>query len=189
MPTISYTKYLCQSVIYTVFLFMINGCNNRHENKQDTNSKYSPPKADTVAVLTSNLADTSDYQTLYITIADTGTDYYKQRTLMSEISSALHIPIDTMNRYYNAEKDEIVVAEDDEDEMYRGEYAPRRFPSQYLSLDYMFVYCRNTGKKNIAVVAGIFESKKSADSLQSVLLVHAPKCFVATGNVFVGCMH
>ena len=62
-------------------------------------------------------------------VADTGKDYFKLRNQMFRLNQLLHISIDTMGRYYNKMKDEIVLRENDEDEIYRGEYFPRRFPT------------------------------------------------------------
>ena len=133
--------------------------------------------------------DSTDNAILYFTIADTGKSYYTLRNEMYVLHTSLGWVIDTMGRYYNAKKDLIAVPDNDEDEMYRGEYYPRRYPGENLSLEYYRTYIPASTEKNIALVAGIFESQKSADSLLTILKPHAPHAFVIKANVFEGCMH
>jgi len=63
-------------------------------------------------------ADTSDFETMYVVIVDTGLDYFPLQRAMYSLSEKVHIPVDTMNRYYDKEKDRIVLNENDEDDMY-----------------------------------------------------------------------
>ncbi len=131
----------------------------------------------------------SDYQTVYLAIADTGSQYYLLQTAMYGLHAASGLPIDTLNRYYNPTKKEIVVAENDEDEMYRGEYFPRRFPGINLSIEHMNTYNSNSRANILALVAAICETKTAADSVLERISPSAKKAFVVKGAVFVGCMH
>lgn len=74
------------------------------------------------------------------------------------------IPIHTIGRSYNEVKDLITLPDDDEDEIYRGHYFLRRFPSSALGLKYLKFYNKTAKEKTIARIAGIYESKKSGDS-------------------------
>ncbi len=173
-------------------VLLLNGCagNNTPDNtKNGTAAAEQPNPIPGTPPPTTDTAGVGDYQCLYITIADTGLSYYKLRAVMAKLNTNSHIRIDTMNRYYNAAKNEIVLRDDDEDEMYRGTYAPRRFPSESLSLEYAATYTRATAQKNIALVAGIYETKQSADSMLKVIKPFAGKAFVLKGEVYVGCMH
>jgi hypothetical protein len=131
----------------------------------------------------------NDYEIMYIVVADTGSDYYALSSKMHTLSNTRHWPIDTMDRYYNKQKDKIVLSDTNEDEMYRGEYFPRRFTSENLSLEYYTEYSDKTADKNIALVAGIYEAQQQADSFLAVLKRLSPRSFVQKANVFVGCMH
>lgn len=149
---------------------------------------------DTAKIPGANITDTSengeDYAKYYILVLDTGAQYYPLMREMYSIASQMHCPIDTMNRHYDRTKDDIVVADDDEDEMYRGEYYPRRETGSFLlSLEYNATYIRDTKDKTIALVAGICETTKEADSLLHVFKPFAPRAFVETGYVYAGCMH
>lgn len=131
----------------------------------------------------------NDYAIMYIVVADTGAQYPPLQSAMYTLSQKTGLIVDTMNRYYNTQKDKIVLSENDEDEMYRGEYVPRRFPSTTLSLEYYSIYNDSSTDKNIALVAGLFENAREADSLLRILKPVAPHSFAAMAKVFVGCIH
>lgn len=153
--------------------------------------------ADTTAIIatdTGALADDgytpdAEYETMYIVIADTAQSYYSLQHTMYQLSGTLNIPVDTQGRHYNEEKDLIALADDDEDEMYRGDYYPRRSAGTNLSLEYYNMYDSITTAKNIALVSGQYENQKSADSLLSIIAPHAPHAFVRAASMYMGCMH
>lgn len=187
----SFNKSFCKSVMICTSAAMLFSCNNsRQETKKttDTIAVNKPVAAvDSSAIIDVN--DTSDNATLYLTVADTGQDYFALRTTMFEINKRTRLKIDTMNRYYNTRKKEIVLSDTDEDEIYRGEYFPRRFPGENLSLEYYSVFDKHSTKKNIALVAGIYETQKSADSMLSKISQLAPHGFTLKAVVYTGCMH
>jgi hypothetical protein len=131
-----------------------------------------------------------DYATYYIVIADTNLAYLPLQQKMHALNKRLNIPIDTMGRYYNKEKNLICLRDDDEDEMYAGSYTPRRFPSEVLSLEYLDLYMpKGAGEKTIALVVGIYEAEKSADSALAIIQPQAPNTFKVKADMFIGCMH
>jgi len=143
-----------------------------------------PTKADT-----SDIAEELDaYVDYYVVVADTGLNYYSLRDKMFELNRTTGIAIDTMERGYNKAKDLIALSDKDEDEIYAGEYYPRRFPSKTLSLEYLDTYQFDTSPKTIGLITGIYENKTNADSaLQAIDKVKT--AFVFKGRVYVGCMH
>ncbi len=128
------------------------------------------------------------YADYYIVVADTGLSYNALRGKMFDLNKSLNIPIDTMNRGYNKTKDLIALSDKDEDEMYAGEYYPRRSVSDFLSLEYLNQYKSNAKEKTIALVRGIYETKTSADSAL-LAMGQSKTAFVFKAKVFVGCMH
>lgn len=66
----------------------------------------------------------SEYDTVYVVVLDTNQNYYILQEKMYPLAATLGLVIDTMNRYYDLDKDRIVLNENDEDEMFRGEYFP-----------------------------------------------------------------
>jgi hypothetical protein len=131
----------------------------------------------------------NEIDTFYIVVADTGNDYYELRDQMLSISNTANLIIDTMGRYYNEQKKLIQLPDNDEDEVYRGDYFPRRFPSESLSLEYLTLYNSISGDNTIALVTGIFETKHSADSARQSILNIQPKTFVLESRIYTGCMH
>jgi hypothetical protein len=176
-----------RTAISTIVLLQLFACNNA------TDKGTTPPPADSVVADTISSLDVdypqSEYETMYAVIADTGFSYAPLQQQMYALSNSLKLQIDTMNRTYSKEKDKIVLSENDEDEMYRGEYYPRRTESGTLSLEYYIIYSQQTNDKNIALMAGLFYSNKSADSLLALIKPQAPAAFVLKASVYAGCLH
>ncbi len=131
----------------------------------------------------------SDYSTYYVVVADTGLNYHTLYQKLAKIKQQLNMPVDLMGRSFDQNKDLIALPEDDEDTMYAGEYYPRRSPSENLSLEYMTVYHPASNPKTIALVSGIYEHEKSADSALYILKQAEKRSFKLRSDVYVGCMH
>ncbi len=137
---------------------------------------------------TQNDIDTINYADYYIVVADTGLNYNGLRSKMFDLKKSLNIPIDTMGRSYNKAKDLIALSDKDEDEIYAGEYYPRRSVSDFLSLEYLNQYKSDAREKTIALVRGIYENKTSADSALLAMGQSKP-AFAFKAKVYIGCMH
>lgn len=179
-------------ISFIVLVFFFSSCNT-NATKETAQNEAAP--ADTTNIQTgedeTEPVDTTDYDhaTYFVIVADTGLNYFPLQTKMYALSSRLSIPIDTMGRHYNAEKNLIALADDDEDEIYAGDYYPRRYPSDNLSLEYLEIYQRDANDKTIALIAGICETEKSADSLLAILKRQEPNCFKLKSELYIGCMH
>jgi len=130
-----------------------------------------------------------EIETYYVIIADTGLSYHSLRDKMFLLHHQVGNPIDTMRRSYNEARNLIALSDDDEDEIYRGDYFPRRFASNALSLEYLKFYEESSLEKNIALVAGIYETKNSSDSALASVRKYKPKAFALKAEIYVGCMH
>ncbi|TYZ14542.1 hypothetical protein FY528_02110 [Hymenobacter lutimineralis] len=130
----------------------------------------------------------SEYATRYVVVADTSLHYYPLRARMTAIQKATRLPIDTLGREYDARKNLIKVPENDEDEMYAGEYYPRREPTASLSIEYTTLY-RSASAKSMALVTGIYEDPSRADSALTALHSVVPKAFLIKTRLYIGCMH
>ncbi len=180
-------------IILTVFLTAC-GTTSADKNGTDVDStkiNTTTSLQTTVATDNSVVEDTSDFNnaTYFVVVADTSADYYLLHKKMFNLSRQLNIPIDTMGRFYNKTKNLIALPDNDEDEIYAGDYFPRRFPSDNLSLEYLDFYQRQSGEKTIALVTGIYEKEKSADSALTVLRKTEKKVFKIKADIYVGCMH
>lgn len=179
-------------IILTVFLTACGTTADKNEVEIDSAKIDSSTSLQTNVTADNNVADDTtdyDYATYFIVVADTSTDYYLLHKKMFNLSRQLNIPIDTMGRFYNTIKNLIALPDNDEDEIYAGDYFPRRFPSDNLSLEYLNFYQRQASEKTIALVTGIYETEKSADSALTVLHKTEKKVFKIKADIYVGCMH
>ena len=175
---------------------ILAACGTAPDNKGDAEKELT--LSDTTHNLqTANSTDSSeagdpaenDNATYFIVIADTGSNYGLLRQKMSGINRQLNIPIDTMGRYYNEAKDLIALPDNDDDEIYAGDYFPRRFPSENLSLEYLNFYQKEAGEKTIALVTGIYETEQGADRALAVLQKTETNPFKIKAEIYIGCMH
>ncbi|MBD8490747.1 hypothetical protein IFO69_18490 [Echinicola sp. CAU 1574] len=175
---------------------MLTACGTTPTDKNNVETQTS--KVETTAslqtaALTNNkqLEETTGYNnaTFFVVVADTSLDYSILRKKMFDINKKLNIQIDTIGRFYNKTKNLIALPDNDENEIYAGNYFPRRFPSDNLSLEYLDFYQRPAGEKTIALVTGIYETEKSADSALTVIHNIEKKAFKIKADIYVGCMH
>lgn len=130
-----------------------------------------------------------EYATYYVVVTDTGENYYQLSRKMLELSAKFNIEIDTMGRSFNTAKQLIVLPDNDADELYAGEYFPRRFPSESLSLEYLEMYEEKAGVKTIALVRGIYETCAEADKVLALLNNGGQSGFIVVAEIYTGCLH
>lgn len=176
--------------LYFLLIVLAAACSSGPASKDISSKDSTNLEADT-SIDNYNDEETpdSDFATYFVVVADTNVDYYTLNREMYHLGGALNLPIDTMGRYFNTSKDLIALPENDEDEIYAGDYFPRRFPSEFLSLEYLNFYQRNAGEKTIALVVGIYEKETSADSALIYTRELANNSFKIKADIYVGCMH
>jgi hypothetical protein len=149
--------------------------------------------ADTSATITATLTKADNLENMfveyYVVVADTGTDYWQLHESMLRLHAAAGLSIDTMGRYYNADKKEIVLPDDDKDEIYAGSYFPRRGADEFLSLEYLQQYYNPTTSKTIALISGIYGNAGAADTSLSAIRRYLPCAFATKAKMYMGCMH
>ncbi|MBL0129295.1 MAG: hypothetical protein IPP83_18025 [Flavobacteriales bacterium] len=150
-----------------------------------------PVAVDSPQVQLSDSLVVEDYndldQVFDVVIADTGKDYRALEKMMTSLSSTLQNDIDSLGRTYDPQRDSIIVPLDSDDELYRGHYVPRRFPSNALSMEYLDAYM-TAAPGTFALVTSISDSIAS-DSLLITLRRFAPKAFKVRTELWMGCMH
>jgi len=179
---------------FITLIFLLTACGTSvSENKMAT---VQSTLIDTAHKVTASIIDTAIDQssetetaTYFVVIADTSADYYFLHKKMFELNKQLNISIDTMGRFYNETKKLIALPDDDEDDIYAGDYSPRRFPSNNLSLEYLHFYQKQSGEKTIALVSGIYETERSADSAVIALNKVEKNVFKIKADIYVGCIH
>jgi hypothetical protein len=134
-----------------------------------------------------------NYKTYYVVIADISENYYALRKKAIDLKGKLNIPIDSLERCYNKEKHLIALPDNYDDEMYAGQYYPRRNEEgKFFSIEYLRVYDNGQSDyedKTMVLVAGVFESEKSADSTLIVVKKYEKNTMKLKSNIYVGCMH
>lgn len=130
-----------------------------------------------------------EYATYYVVISKTGKNYHDLRRAMEQLHHASSLPIDTMGRYFNEQRQMLILSESDEDEIYAGSYFPRRFPSEHLSIEYLEFYDEKSDSLTFALVSGIYENKAKADSALHAQKKFIPETSVLKSRIYVGCMH
>ncbi|WP_047246143.1 hypothetical protein [Maribacter thermophilus] len=127
----------------------------------------------------------------YVVVSDTSQNYFELRQKMFDLHKKLKIKIDTMGRGFNQEKNRICLPENDEDEIYAGQYFIRRYPSETLSLEYLAYYTegQKTRENTMALVTAITDNKEEADQKLARLKKYADKAFIVNSRIYMGCMH
>lgn len=148
------------------------------------------------AAVTEQPAGTSDpseivfdeYQTFHLVTVAEGYDYDSLRRVAVAVASQLGTRIDSLGRMYDPRKG-IVLPPNDADELYRGEYYPRRFATPTVSIEMKYAYVAQSDTMRMLLVAGIFEEHQQADSVLALVKPLHPNAGVIDRELFIGCMH
>lgn len=131
------------------------------------------------------------YMNAFIIVADTSESYEILHKKMYELSSKLNFEVDTMGRGYDKNKGLICLPENHEDEIYAGDYFPRRYPSDKLSLEYLDYYKKGNKPSGgiIALVIAITDKKEHAESILKKVQTQEKNAFILESKIYMGCMH
>lgn len=184
-------KYILMAVAALALFSCKREDANNAQLQAVTETPTTPKPIETAATMVQDVPSDAggDYETVYIVVADTSASYVALHKKMFALQTSTMQEIDTMGRYYNKKLGKIILPEDDEDEIYAGDYFARRYPSEALSLEYLDSYNNKSLPKTIALVTGIYESEKSADSACAVLRPAAPKAYKLKAELYMGCVH
>jgi gamma-glutamylcyclotransferase (GGCT)/AIG2-like uncharacterized protein YtfP len=177
-------KKLAVFIVCVMLVFMLESCSEVSNTSVNTAKPI-----DTTNTKVDEEFQFSEYQMYYAVLADTGRDYASLRTTMFRIAKELNHPIDTMERYFDEATKELKLAEDSDDELYAGYYFPRRFEGNFLSIEYLYLYDKKANSNTMAVVAGSFLNRNSADSLCRKMKPITPKSIVVMFWEYDGCIH
>ena len=130
-----------------------------------------------------------EYATYHIVIIDTAKLYNGLLAKMTDLSVRIGSPIDSMGRFFDPVDNLIKLPDNDADEVYAGDYFPRRTPSETLSIEYLSLYKGDAGEKTMALVAGIYENEYRSDSALRILIKHEKTAFKIKSDIYIGCLH
>jgi hypothetical protein len=135
--------------------------------------------------------DGSEFATYYMIEVATGYDFDSLKSISSNAVTILGSKFDMLNRIYKPGKG-IIVPDSSDDEIYRGEYYPRR-PSDdqnFVSIEMSTAFTdqRSDTLKMIAL-AGMYPLKSQADSVAALLKDKIPTTKILKRELYLGCMH
>jgi hypothetical protein len=129
------------------------------------------------------------YDTLYVTVADTGHSYLQLDSLMHVLAMATGRAVDMGGRVYDVASDSIILPRDNEDVLYAGHYIVRRFPSATLSIEYLDWYVARAEANTMALVTGLWIMESDADSALAAVRHRNPRAFKLKSVLYQGCIH
>lgn len=184
-------KLLMRSTLLFAIAVHLGAC---HTDGTSTGSGPVSDRSDTsVARAVEDTSDqwepSDDMVQLVVIIADTGRSYWAVQREMYLLADMLPADIDTMGRYFDVDRDSILLPLDDEDVLYAGQYYPRRFEGNALSIEYLDMYDTTAAPGTMALVTGLWATRQQADSALQLLRVHMPRAYLVHARVYQGCMH
>lgn len=192
---------------FLICFFVLMACNSTANNSVSEKDKI---KDDLKAVLDSNfgIENVSDERhdsglnsteeiamddemlaTGYVVICDTALDYNFLLNKMRLVSKTLKIKIDSMGRFYDAKLNKIRLPDDSEDEIYAGEYYPRRNFETFLSIEYASQYIDGVSDSLMVLVSGIFIEEDKARSQLKQIMKTEKNAFIQKSSIYLGCLH
>ena len=159
--------------------------------------KATNQQTDTVSTLQGNNSEeisetkNEDYQTAFVVVLDTSDQFQKMYDLAMSTSRKFNVPFDTVQKSYFPETNIWGVSQSSDDEIYRGEYFPRRNGSEkdMLSLEYQYWYDKKGNDKNLMLVTNIFSFSMDAEQSVAAWRKHFPQAFILQCEMYMGCMH
>lgn len=129
--------------------------------------------------------------TYYLVEVARGKNYDSLKDISTNAASLLGTKFQMLERIYRSGKG-IIVPEDSDDEVYRGEYFPRRpFEDQnYVSIEMSNGFIDNEADTlEMVTIAGIYPLQSQADSVASLLKDKIQTVKTVKREMYLGCMH
>lgn len=171
---------------FVVLSFILIGCNNNDSKHSGSNDNIINNPKDEINTI--EIVDSEQYATTWLVVVDSGNDYYYLRKQMFNVHINTQLSIDTMGRYYNIERKEIILPDSITD-AYSGAYFPRRYGEYQLSIEHATFYGIGKDNNTMLLIAGILHSEDLADSLNNTLHDRGYNSFVSSIEMYMGCMH
>lgn len=186
-----------QIILFSI-CFVFVSCQNGASNKASVNSStldsfnlsdLSAVELDTFSKEEPEIDIHDETKTCYVVIGDTSYLYNQLLKFLILTSKKHHIEIDSMDRFYDSKLNKIRLPDDHHDEIYAGEYFPRRYESGSLSIEYAASFMEGVNDSLFASVLGIYETDIDAKERCDLIRKINPKAFVIKSELFQGCMH
>jgi len=132
-----------------------------------------------------------EYANYYLIQVATGHNFDSLKTISSNAVSILKSKFSMLDRIYKSGKG-IIVPENDGDEIYSGEYYPRRpFDDQnFVSIEMANGFSdKEADTLQMVAIAGVYSLKSQADSVATLLKGKIPTVKTIQHEMYLGCMH
>lgn len=124
----------------------------------------------------------------FVVIVDTSKNYFNLNAKMMHLAKKCLLSIDSMGRYFDAKKG-IILPADCGDDIYAGQYYPRRFEGSELSIEYYNAYSSITTNVTMAIVAGQYTDIDNANKQLNKVKPFFPNAFIKEALLYNACMH
>jgi len=158
----------------------------------DTAAQLAKPLPKTADAAEEQLSDDlSEMQTYYVVVAEEGQNYHPLQERLLQLAQESRLPIDSLGRKYNEGLKKLVITDPEEIDMFGEVYYPRRFETDYLSIEYANAYIEHLPytDNTLYIVAGQYPDKKMADKRMAEIKKYAPKVKIVKAEMFDGCLH
>jgi len=135
-------------------------------------------------------------QDRYIVILFSSEDFHRAEREARRLAESSRTPFSMDDRVYDPKRG-LILSDQAADEMYRGQYLPRRFHGTvsaegeeqgYLSVEKSEAY-QGLPPDRYVVVAGIRETKAQAQKDVRFFRTWAPDAFFVKSRLYLGCIH
>ncbi|MDF2455160.1 MAG: hypothetical protein K0R51_1153 [Cytophagaceae bacterium] len=145
--------------------------------------------------------DESEMALRFIVSIAEGYDYDSIHHVAVKAAQFLNYSLDTAGSYYNKQQKSIVLSEDNEDDIWAGEYMFRRYGEQKVSIEMRYAYTDTIIKHNEVLKAQLrrdttrlfvcadVTNEAEATRLQKKLLSEFPHTKIIAAEIYMGCMH
>jgi hypothetical protein len=146
-----------------------------------------------VLVLGSTYARAQDpnWETRYVVIAGESGIYDSLRLAAEDLAKRCHIRYDDQDQKWSKKKG-LYWREDADDGIWNGEYYPRRYEEDLITLEMKDYYLDKQPEKpsmKMIIVAGIFETKLGADARLKLIKQYRPLAYIRAARLYMGCIH
>lgn len=192
-----------QLITLITIIYLVSCTDNSNKTG---NLKINNPDTNTIAYHDSlseenNNSEENSHELNYVISVANGYNYDSLRTIALETSMLLGIKFDTLNRYFNPTKKKIVLPDNDEHELWAGEYLFRRTDEDFVSIEMQSAYIDTlTAKLKIEsdifyadtlkmfVFASMNTDNKYADSLLKIIKQNFKNATIIPTEIYTGCM-
>lgn len=183
---------------FLLFSILILSCSDVKKNSNELISIENDSNSQVKSLLLNEDIENADsnelnidnqMQEMYLLILDSSNNYNELRDYMIDVARSNKKEIDSMGRFFNHIRNKLVLPDSSEDEIYAGEYFPRRYESDFLSIEYNSEYFDQSDSSTMCIVAGIYDEKDELLKAMSSFSKLKKPTIVLKTKIYMGCLH